>query len=244
METTTSHDPSSGPHTSDRAPTAVQPIIHCASFLIPQTVIMSHVIDALEGTRTSETSEMDAELETPESAISGMAAELISELTRNTRPAPSCKASTKERRSSGLRKFPSPATRSAKFGQGRHRTVTRSSAMPRAKELDTAEEITELNERLKVGFDVGALAHVAVLDRDRKSRTVWPWYIIKPHGRRMMIWDTLFAIALLLTIFVTTYEIGFLASPTTASDPQFIWNCSLDLTFLLDVSAVATKSHI
>jgi hypothetical protein len=61
-------------------------------------------------------------------------------------------------------------------------------------------------------------------------------FLIDPRtSQRIGYWDSVTAVAILFTVFVTPYEVGFLPMAKSAADGLFLVNRAIDLIFITDV---------
>ena len=94
--------------------------------------------------------------------------------------------------------------------------------------MDTFERVIRRRPKPAAGSQLAALSVTSVGAR---------WFQIDPRvSKAMPYWDTITAIAIVFTAFVTPYEVSFLPMAASALEPLFLINRMLDVVFIADMS--------
>ena len=85
--------------------------------------------------------------------------------------------------------------------------------------------------------DREAFAMLQQVRRQQDARKRGRTRLIDPRTSRIMpYWDTLTAVAIVFTAFVTPFEVAYLPMPTSAADFLFVLNRLIDVVFVVDLA--------
>ncbi len=83
-------------------------------------------------------------------------------------------------------------------------------------------------------FSLGDITAAARIVHEEDNMAKRPWYIIDPRNSFMSYWDALGALALIFTLIVTPFEVGFIP-PAQCFNWLFVINRLVDLIFFADL---------